>query len=166
MYNLSSSQADRVRFDEMVARVAQDAFVSIGLDDANQINPPELAQEHWSTSDVRTDDFVEAQARFVDAFVKAWHDHLRDAWAGDLGEELYCKVAGYTTCIEVFPGGQQDGLDYGPVVVDIVVLDNDGDTIAYRLNTDAQNNAWAIGKIEDAADCAIAFREAADNDMP
>lgn len=78
----------------------------------------------------------------------------------DLEQELYLKEKGHLSAIEVFPGGSKDGLDYGPVLVEIVVLDNDGDTIAYRVSTDSQDDEWEIGHIEEAVDEAIEYREA------
>ena len=79
----------------------------------------------------------------------------------NLEQELYCKATGFTTALTVFPGGRQDGLDYGPVLVEIVVLDNDGDTIAYRISTDSHDEEWEIGYIEDAVDTLIEYRETA-----
>ena len=72
--------------------------------------------------------------------------------------QLYLQTTGHLSAIEVVPGGQKDGLDYGPIVVEIVVLDSDGDTIAFRLSSDAQDDDWSIGKIEDAVECAIEYR--------
>ena len=79
----------------------------------------------------------------------------------DVEQELYLKEKGHVSAIEVFPGGQKDGLDYGPVVVEIVVLDYDGDTIAYRVSTDSHDDEWQIGVIEEAVDEAIGYYEQA-----
>ena len=81
----------------------------------------------------------------------------------DLEQELYLKEKGHVSAIEVFPGGTKDDLDYGPVLVEIVVLDNDGDTIAYRISTDSHDDDWQIGGIEDAVDEAIGYREQAED---
>ena len=81
----------------------------------------------------------------------------------EMRQELYCKSTTYHTVIEVIPGGKQDGLDYGPVVVEIVVLDGDGDTIAYRLSTDSQDDDWAVGQIEDAIEVAQDYLMSAKN---
>ena len=78
-----------------------------------------------------------------------------------LEQELYCKSAGFTTALTVFPGGRQDGLDYGPVLVEIVVLDLDGDTIAYRVATDSHDDDWQMGQIEDAIEALTDYRETA-----
>jgi hypothetical protein len=74
-------------------------------------------------------------------------------------QELYGKSAGYTSGITVAPGGSKDGLDYGPNVVEIVVLDHDGRTVAYRFSTDSQDTDWELGVIEDAVDLAIGVGE-------
>ena len=71
-----------------------------------------------------------------------------------LEQELYLKGAGYTTAIEIVPGGKNDGLDYGPCVIEIVVLDTDGDTIAYRYSDDSIDEDWQLGTIEDAINAA------------
>lgn len=77
----------------------------------------------------------------------------------DLEQELYLKEKGHVSTIEIFPGGTKDGLDYGPVVVEIVVLD--GDAIAYRVSTDVHDEDWEIGSIEDAVDETTGYYEQA-----
>lgn len=77
----------------------------------------------------------------------------------DLRDEIYGKVAGYQASLIVVPGGQQDGLYYGPVLVEVVVLDTDGATIAYRLSTDAQDDDWQLGSTEDAVETLMNYRE-------
>jgi hypothetical protein len=79
-----------------------------------------------------------------------------------LEQELYLKVAGYTTAIEIYPRETERGLDYGPVLVEVVVLDPDGRTIAYRLSTDDEQ--WEVGGIADAVAEAEAYREQAEAD--
>lgn len=76
-----------------------------------------------------------------------------------LEEEMSTLEKGYVTGIEIFPGGRQDGLDYGAVVVDIVTLESDGDQIAYRQSDDAEDQPWKIGDIVDAVDEALGVRE-------
>lgn len=83
----------------------------------------------------------------------------RDCMVDSLNNELCLMTKGYTTAIEVYPGGRKDGLDYGPVLVEIVVLDNDGATIAYRMSTDAQDDDWQIGTPEDAVAECLNYRE-------
>jgi len=67
-----------------------------------------------------------------------------------LEDELY----GLTTCdrhsLVVVPGGSRDGLDYGPALIEIVVLDHDGATIAYRYSDDSLDDSWGIGTPADA----------------
>lgn len=81
----------------------------------------------------------------------------------DLEQECYLKEKGHVTVIEVYPGGTQDGLEYGPVLVEVVVLDTDGHTIACRTSTDAQDEDWQIGCIEDAVEEALAYHEQAED---
>lgn len=84
----------------------------------------------------------------------------RETTIDALGDELYLKSAGYKMAIEVFPGDQKAGLDYGPVVVEIIVLDFDGVTVAYRCSSDAQDEDWEVGSIEEAVEAAFSWREA------
>jgi len=77
----------------------------------------------------------------------------------DLQQELYTKETGHKTALTIFPGGKQDGLDYGPCLVEIVVLDTDGDTLAYRYSDDSVDNDWQLGTIEDAVDLLIQVHE-------
>lgn len=83
-----------------------------------------------------------------------------DRITDNLNDELYNQETGYTTAIEVFPAGQKDGLDYGPVLVEIVHLSetNYGPTVAYRLSTDSMDNDWEIGMTEDAVMEALQYR--------
>ena len=83
----------------------------------------------------------------------------KDKMIDSLEEELYLQEMGHVTAIEVFPGGTQNGLNYGPVLVDIVVLDYDGRVIAYRISTDSQDDDWKIGGIDSAVDEAIGYYE-------
>ena len=79
----------------------------------------------------------------------------REKMIEQLEQELYLKETGYRTSIEVRPGGQQNGITYGPILIEIVVLDHDGQTIAYRYSSDSHDDDWEIGTIEDAVDLAI-----------
>jgi len=72
-----------------------------------------------------------------------------------LKEELYGKTTGERTAITVRPGGQQNGLDYGPVLIEVVVLDTDGKTVAFRYSDDVYDGDWGIGTIEDAVEAAL-----------
>lgn len=83
----------------------------------------------------------------------------RSTMIEDLTDELYMKTTGHTTAITVRQGGKFQGLDYGPSVVEIVVLDHDGKTVAYRGSDDSLDEDWLTGTIEDAVDHAIAWDE-------
>jgi len=48
-------------------------------------------------------------------------------------------------------------------LVEIVVLDTDGSTIAYRVSTDSHDDDWQLGHTEDAIDAMIDYREQADD---
>lgn len=72
-----------------------------------------------------------------------------------LEDELYGKTTGERTAITVRLGGQQDGLDYGPVLIEVVVLNTDGQTVAFRYSDDAYDGDWDIGTIEDAVEAAL-----------
>ncbi|RMD67340.1 hypothetical protein D6833_00320 [Candidatus Parcubacteria bacterium] len=74
----------------------------------------------------------------------------REQMIDALEQELYLKTAGYTTAIGVYQNANG-----GYSAVDIVVLDSDGMTIAYRLSTETQDGEWMVGSIEDAVDCAL-----------
>ncbi|MCK9571551.1 hypothetical protein M0R72_21555 [Candidatus Pacearchaeota archaeon] len=73
--------------------------------------------------------------------------------AGDqLKDELYKAEMGTVASIEVISGGQVTGLDCGPILIEIVVLD--GATVAYRESSDTYDGNWKIGRIEDAIEAA------------
>lgn len=77
----------------------------------------------------------------------------------ELTEELYLKTTGYTTTVEVEPGGTLNGLGYNASVYDVVVLDNDGRKVAYRYSDDGIDTDWAIGDVGDVADAVVATQE-------
>lgn len=70
----------------------------------------------------------------------------------ELENECYLKETGFTTFAQVEPGGTQNGLGYNASGFDVVVLDNDGRTVAYRYSDDTINDDWTIGDLEDVAD--------------
>lgn len=82
-------------------------------------------------------------------------EELRQQQVDALDEELCDQATGYTTTLEIAPGGQQDGLDYGPLVVEIVVLDTGGATIAYQIASDSQDEGWQLGDTADAVDTLL-----------
>jgi len=70
-----------------------------------------------------------------------------------LEERFYNKETGYTDYIEVAPGGTINGLDYGPLTIDIVFLS--GTQVVYRHGSDDYDSDWELGYIEDAAEAAL-----------
>ena len=169
-YNLSSSQADRINFDQMVKRYADECLNSLTKDEIIQQMPHEYAAAIWEDfqSHLREQGDIddteaercEAKARFFAIFPQAVREWQDEIWQDQLAQELYRKDTGHTTAITALPGGQKDGLDYNATVVEIVVLDIDGDTIAYRASSDAQDEDWQLGTIKDAVKCAIDYRDA------
>jgi hypothetical protein len=79
-------------------------------------------------------------------------------------KRLYKTTTGHTDAIEIEPGGKTNGLDYGPRVVDLLVLDHDGVTVAYRYSDDSIDEDWHIGTIEDARDCAVQYVDTYEQD--
>lgn len=161
-YNLSSSLADRLDFDETCRQYAIFMLEALTTEEALRQESSEYARfclKHFLL-DVETDDVEEAEARFLDAAQQAIGDWQRDRMTDNLNDELVSQETGYTTSIEVYPAGQKDGLDYGPDLIKIVLLSdtNYGFTVAYRLSTDAVNNDWHIGVVEDAVMEALEYR--------
>ena len=60
-------------------------------------------------------------------------------------DKLYGKTTGDTICLVIEADGQQDS----PRIIEIVVLEDDGDTVVYRYSDDNFADGWAIGSIED-----------------
>lgn len=76
----------------------------------------------------------------------------------ELTDELYLKQTGHTTFVQVEPGGTLNGLGYGASGFDVVVLDDDGDAIAYRYTDDSIDTEWKIGDIGDVADAVCTMQ--------
>ena len=74
----------------------------------------------------------------------------------NLQDKLYNKPTGTVYNIIIVPSGQQDGLNYGAVAVEVVVLDSYD--VAYRYSCDAQDGEWEIGTVEDAYEEAQALK--------
>lgn len=166
-YCLKSSKSDRVNFDEIAERAAIAMLQSLDTETALEQDLQEYAESSWeewfNVEDV-VDDVDEAEDRYLSAFVSAAKDWQRQERLDNLDDELYTQETGYKTALTIFPGGQKDGLDYGPVLVEIVVLDTDGDTIAYRISTDSHDDDWRLGNTEDPVDALIDYREQAKDD--
>lgn len=179
-FNLESSVADRFKFDEMVLRDAEGMLETLPFstsqeDDAWLVDPDqyaEIAFDNFQIVAVSKDDYEEgygysiivddmaaAKAHYMDVFPQAVRDWQKEEMIGYLEEEMDTEEKGYVDAIEVVPGGQKDGLDYGPVVIDIVTLETDGALIAYRQSDDGQDGDWTIGGIEDAVNEALGVRE-------
>lgn len=164
-YNLLSSMADRIKFDEMQRQYAAAMLNALTTEEALAQHPDLYAEIGWESfltevevCAVEVDDLAEAKARFLAAFAQATLDWQREKLEQVVGDELYQSATGHTSAITVIPGGQKDGLNFGPVVIEIVVLEADGDTIAYRYSDDSQDADWQIGGIEDAVDAALDVR--------
>lgn len=162
MYHLSSSQSERIRFDEMCDRGAVATLQAITVEEALAQDPQqyaELSWDNWHDVENEVDDLVEAKSRYLEAFaqaVKTWQEEKRVEL---LQDELYGKSTGYVTTLTVVPGGQKDGLNFGPINVEIVVLDSDGDTLAYRVSTDTFDDEWQFGDPASAVDRFIEYQE-------
>ena len=72
-YNLSSSQSDRINYDEMVQRYARACCGALNDDEVLALDPVSYAQDTWELDQdagtmVETDDPEEAKARFLAEF--------------------------------------------------------------------------------------------------
>ena len=71
-FNLSSSQADRINFDEAIERYADDCIQSMPEDYLAETPAEEIAEAYWNDGEgYETDDAEEAKARFVKVFTAA-----------------------------------------------------------------------------------------------
>jgi hypothetical protein len=164
-YHLKTSQSDRANFDDMAERAATAMLQAITVKEALDQDPQTYAEFSWDNwFDVadHVDDLDEAKGRYISNFSQAVTDWQREKRIDQLDDELYLKTVGHLTSLTVAPGGQNDGLDFGPNLVEIVVLDHDGDTIAYRYSDDSINEIWQLGSTEDAVDALIEHREMLD----
>ena len=65
MYNLKSSMADRIRFDDMAAIAAEDILQSLGAETIASLDDEFVTNAWEQVSDsLETDDEAEAEARF------------------------------------------------------------------------------------------------------
>jgi len=166
LYRLEASQTDRMAFDEMVRGMAQAQTAILTNAELQALSPTEHraqteafgalefvlipddeADIDWrDTTLIYVDDLAEAQARFREEFEAA----IEELVGTRLTDELYQSETGYTTTLIVRPGGQQDGLEFSAAAIEIVVLDADGSTVAYRYADDSRDEAWQVGTVEDA----------------
>lgn len=77
-YNLSSNQADRIRFDEMIERATVMMLKAISDEEAIQQDAAEYAELVWESTEIdieheniTVDDIEEAKARTLDIATKA-----------------------------------------------------------------------------------------------
>ena len=82
----------------------------------------------------------------------------------ELEQILYLAEPGTRAAIEVLPGYREDGFEFGPVLVEIIILDYDGVILAYRLSRPyslsrlSGDEEWQTGTPEDAVNAAICYR--------
>lgn len=67
---------------------------------------------------------------------------------------LYGKICGDTTTLVIEIGQESSRIYDDLCVVDIVVLEDDGDTVAYRYSEDGSGDEWSVGSIEDVVAAA------------
>ena len=73
-------------------------------------------------------------------------------------DKCYSQNTGYQTRVIIEPGGKTpEGLDYAPREIEVVVLDTDGDVVAYRYMDAGVNEAWLVGTPEDVGDYWLIF---------
>lgn len=75
-----------------------------------------------------------------------------------LERDLAGAITGDYTEVEIMPAGRRHGLDYGPDLVQVVVLERDGDVVAYRRSNDVLDYPWQLGEIEDVARLVVESR--------
>ena len=76
---------------------------------------------------------------------------------GVFKEYLNGLKTGNRDSITIFSGSTFNHV--GIVMVEVVVLNPDGATLAYRLNTNDRDGDWQIGNAEDAVEVAICYRD-------
>ena len=78
-YRLLSSQSDRVAFDEMATRHAQDAIGPLNQDDIDELNPVHYAIDHWIEGDLceSVDNEAEGASRWIDIYVNVIRSRQR-----------------------------------------------------------------------------------------
>lgn len=149
-YNLSSSQSDRIAFDEMVARYATQMLRALFVETALCQTPEEYARVAWEQFEIgldegnpSVDDREEAHARFLDVFQSTVRD-----WQADKLEELsYTYRQGDRDTILV-------ALDEDCIYdqIEVLALEPGGVIVAYRSSADTdilQYEGWKVGTMTD-----------------
>ncbi len=85
-----------------------------------------------------------------------------DAMVDYVKDELYCAERGAETDLIISPGGIQDGIEYGPISIKVVSL-NEGEEVAYRFESDETNSQWYVGDSVDTAAYWLTRKEVIDN---
>lgn len=172
LYRLQSNMSDRGRFDEWVERYCDTMLDAIEINEALQFTPEEyravslevikfsqlepVEMENPDDMDaylvqddtvVYVDDVEEAQSRYNGVFEAEFTARLTQKIKDDLDEELYLKDTGFVTYVECVPPMNESNA----ITCTVVVLDADGDVIAYRVESDSYNNDWQIGDTGDVA---------------
>jgi len=80
-FHLDSNQADRIAWDEMVARQASDMFGMVDYTSDRRRRGDLVAVDAWDNTYIAieqdqlvVDNIAEAEARYLEAFAKAWDD--------------------------------------------------------------------------------------------
>jgi len=111
-YYLTSSQVDRIGFDEMVEQYAQQMLAALDTEFALSQDPSSYADLAWEQFEIgldegnpAVDDPDEAKARFLEAFQQA-------AWEwqkGKIEDMFYLGETGDVRFLAVIPGGTLNG---------------------------------------------------------
>lgn len=157
MRNVGSSQSERVNFYEMATEVGREMARGNGIEEMLQDSPDALLEISLDTvyfvdgTDLDdyerdcaltfyVDDVDEAKGQYRDGFISGVESFV----VGEI-EDRFCQMStGDKDALIVEPGGQRGGLDYGPRFIEIVILDNGGDTIAYRYSDDSVDDDWLL----------------------
>jgi len=165
VFRLVTNMQDRIRFDELVWQMVENQVAPLSDADLQAMSPEEHRERteklgsvefahipddpdffDWDPTTIYVDDVAEAQARFRLEFEAAIVGQVRDR----LERELYQTDGGYATTLIIRPGGQQNGLEFGPAVIELKALDDDGNAVAYRYADDNRDEDWQVGTVEDA----------------
>jgi len=153
IWNVGSSQAERVNFYEMATEVGREMARGNGIEEMLQNSPDQLLEISLSTVDFvdgtdmedyerddaltfYVDDVEEAAGQYESGFVSGVASFV----TGELEDRFYQMTTGNKDALIIQPGG----LDFGPRKIEIVILDHDGNTIAYRYSDDSIDDDWTL----------------------
>ena len=148
-FNLSSSQADRMSFDEHCERYVETCIEAVENDSKVMSRSLEAwgkVVDDYYGDGFETDDEEEARSRFDDAFWNVLRRKLVEhfgnvAYAGDKGDPMW---------IMTFDAGLKDGFAFDDEGIEAVILDDN--TLAFRYNSNTQNYDWKVGTVAEAFD--------------